>query len=238
MGVDFIRVGRFEDVARWHVTRFVRRAAGELPAGASVLDAGAGECAYKGLFAHCKYRSIDSGVGDARWDYSHLDYIAPLDRMPIPDGTFDAVLCTQVLEHLEFPRECVAEMCRVLKPGGRLYLTAPMAQGEHQQPYDFFRYTSFGLRSICERAGFENVRIEPFGGICTRWAHELRSMVALFPPRAGERRLSVKGLLGLPLKAAVFVAVRLLQILLLAMDRLDGKRDYPLGWGLVAEKRV
>lgn len=127
-----------------------------------MLDAGAGECAYKHLFDPCEYKSIDLGIGDSDWDYRNLDYIAPLDAMPIGDATFDAVLCTQVLDHLKNPQECVKEMNRVLKPGGYLFLTVPMSQEEHQVPYDFFRYTSYGLRHICSEAGFKEMEIIPF----------------------------------------------------------------------------
>src|SRR5262245_40469135 len=145
---DFTRYSRLGDVGRWHVNRFVERVAAQLPAGTRLLDAGAGECAYKKYFAHCDYKSVDLGVGNLEWAYENLDYVAPLDQLPLADDTFDAALCTQVLEHLEQPRACVKELYRVLKPGAQLYLTVPMAQSEHQVPYDFFRYTSYGLRSI------------------------------------------------------------------------------------------
>jgi len=61
-------------------------------------------------------------VGESRWNYANLDYVGSLHEMPIEDDLFDAVLCTQVLEHLEWPRESVKEMHRVLKPGGKLYM--------------------------------------------------------------------------------------------------------------------
>lgn len=156
---DFHRYSRLEDVGRWHINHWVRAVAESLPPGTRLLDAGAGECAYKPLFAHCDYRAVDLAVGTEAWNYSHLDYVASLDNLPIRDHTFDAVLCTQTLEHVEWPRESVSEMYRVLKPGGALYLTAPMAHCEHQQPFDFFRYTSFGLRSILTHAGFPEANI-------------------------------------------------------------------------------
>lgn len=126
------------------------------------MDAGAGESVYKNLFSHCDYKAINLAVGESKWNYANLDYIGPLHEMPIEDGIFDAVLCTQVLEHLEWPRESVREMHRFLRPGGVLYITVPMAQAEHQIPYDFFRYTSYGLRSICAHAGFDEIEVKPF----------------------------------------------------------------------------
>jgi ubiquinone/menaquinone biosynthesis C-methylase UbiE len=139
---DFTTRRKIADIGRWFINEFVEHVSGELPVGCSILDAGAGEGAYKKYFRHCNYKAVDLGVGDERWNYGNLDYVAPLHDLPIEDYTFDAILCTQVLEHLEYPRESVEEFYRVLKVGGKLYLTAPMAHVEHQTPYDFFRYTS------------------------------------------------------------------------------------------------
>ncbi len=75
-------------------------------------------------------------------------------RFPFVDCSFDAVLCNQVLEHVFNPHEFVAEMHRVLKPGGRLVLTVPFVWDEHEQPFDYARYSSFGLRALFEEKGF------------------------------------------------------------------------------------
>ena len=234
---DFSRLPKIKDIGRWYVTKFVEDVAKSLPAGSSVLDAGAGECVYKRLFSHCEYKAIDLGIGETSWNYGNLDYVGPLHDMPIESNAFDAVLCTQVLEHLEWPRESVKEMCRVLKSGGRLFVTAPMSQGEHQIPYDFFRYTSFGLRSICEHAGLKVLEICPFGGRWTRWAYELPGCLSVFPP-SGIRstRPNVAGILLLPLKIVALGIVRMLQLVLLSLDKLDKTRNDPFGWGLVARK--
>jgi ubiquinone/menaquinone biosynthesis C-methylase UbiE len=157
--------------------------------------------------------------------------------MPIKDGIFDAVLCTQVLEHLEWPRESVMEMYRVLKPGGKLYITLPMAQSEHQVPYDFFRYTSYGIESICKHAGFKEIKITPFGGLWVRWAYELpRGMTIL--PAAGLRsnNPNIIGIALLPAKFAALAIVRLLQMVFFWLDRFDNKKDDPFGWSCVATK--
>ncbi len=234
---DFTARSKLQDTGRWHITRFVRSVAGRLPPGASLLDAGAGECAYKGFFAHCRYVAMDLAVGESSWNYANLDCLARLDGLPLADGSVDAVLCTQVLEHLEWPREAVREFHRVLKPGGVLYLTAPMAQAEHQVPFDYFRYTSFGLRTILREAKFDAPRIEPLGGMPARMAYELPRIMALFPGsglRSG--RVRIGGILLLPVRAATFMAVRLLQRLLLWADRFDRARDDPLGWSVTASK--
>src|SRR5437773_2389759 len=114
---DFTKRPKLQDIGRWYVTEFVAGVAGSLPPETLVLDAGAGECAYKKYFSHCRYKAVDLAVGDNEWNYENLDYVAPLHDMPIEDGTFDVILSTQTLEHLEWPRESVREMHRVLKPG-------------------------------------------------------------------------------------------------------------------------
>jgi SAM-dependent methyltransferase len=234
---DFTEHSRLADVGRWYITRFVRSVADRLPPGTLLLDAGAGECAYKRFFAHCRYLAMDLGVGETAWNYANLDSFARLDRLPLADDCLDAVLCTQVLEHLEWPRESVAEFRRVLKPGGTLYLTAPMAQAEHQAPHDFFRYTSFGLRAICADAGFRITQLAPFGGLPTRMAYELPRIMDLFPGSGVlTGRVRIGGLLLLPVRAATFLAMRLLQGILLWADRFDRTRNDPFGWSLIAQK--
>ena len=235
---EFSNCSKLADTGRWFVNHFVREVSRELPPGSRILDAGAGECAYKAYFRHCDYKAVDLGIGEEKWNYGKLDYKAPLDKLPLPDNSFDAILCTQVLEHLERPRESVSEFYRVLKVGGKLYLTAPMAQAQHQAPYDFFRYTSFGLLSIISEAGFGAIRIEPFGGIFTRWAYELPRALDLFPKlRSPLGRVSASGIAALPLKALCFVIIRISQCLLLALDPLDHRKDDPLGWSALAAKK-
>ena len=185
---DFGIKSKYSDTSRWYVNRFIHSIAGQLKPGLRLLDAGAGECAYKHCLSHLDYIATDLAVGDVDWNYTNLDVIARLHSLCFQDDSFDAVLCTQVLEHLEWPRESVAEFYRVLKPGGLLFITVPMAQNEHQVPYDFFRYTSFGVRSICEHAGFVVIEVLPFGGFFTRWAYELPNFFDYTPPHWDNQR--------------------------------------------------
>jgi SAM-dependent methyltransferase len=234
---DFSARSKLREIGRWYVTRFVEDVARMLPSGSRMLDAGAGECAYKTFFPNARYVAIDAAIGDSSWNYHDLSCLGALHQLPFKDHSFDVILCTQTLEHLEWPRESVTEFFRVLSPSGILYMTVPMAHHEHQVPYDFFRYTSYGLDSICRRAGFANVQVIPFGGTFTRLAYELSRVLSIFPS-AGIRRghLQIKGILCLPLRALLLIPVRLLQMLLLALDHLDRRRDYPLGWGVIARK--
>jgi SAM-dependent methyltransferase len=135
---------RLEDVAK------------KLPAGALVLDAGAGECPHATLFAHTRYVKLDRGIGDHTWDYSKVDVLGDICALPFRPGVFDAVINIQVLEHIKEPRQCVAEMARALKPGGQLILTTVQCWEIHQHPNDFFRFTRYGLTYLFDKAGLES----------------------------------------------------------------------------------
>jgi SAM-dependent methyltransferase len=234
---EFLKKSKLSDIGRWYANQFVKYVAKSLKNGTLILDAGAGESAYKRLFDHCNYKAIDLAVGESRWNYSNLDYIGPLNDMPIDDAHFDAVLCTQVLEHLEWPRESVAEMYRVLKPGGRIFISVPMAQREHQVPYDFFRYTSYGLRSILSHAGFTEIKVVACGGFLTRWAYEIPRILSIFPSAGiNQGSLNLVGLFLLPIKIIFKLLVKIIQLSFLYLDHLDKEKNFPFGWTCEAVK--
>ena len=205
---------------RRHILAFVRRAASATPAGTRLLDAGAGEGPYRALFAHCAYVSSD-------WSSSphpgarRADIVSPLERLPVDDGAFGAVLCTQVLEHVERPEVVMAELFRVLEPGGTLWLTAPMVGQLHEEPHDFFRYTRHGLRSLAEHAGFSDAQIEPLGGYFTALGVLATNCGVSIGVGTGGRDGARRVL------AAVF---RGIGRALPALDRIDERRALPVGW--------
>jgi SAM-dependent methyltransferase len=120
-----------------------------------VLDAGSGDGRWRDhLPRDIHYVGFDLGVGDKDVDYSHLDAKVDLVALPVRNACFDAIISIQVLEHMRKPWIVLDEMSRVLKPGGTLFLSCPQGEPQHQVPYDFFRYTPFGLRSLLEERGF------------------------------------------------------------------------------------
>jgi SAM-dependent methyltransferase len=161
-----VTLARWDNPARILIDGFVARTAQDMPRDARILDAGAGECAYAPAFGHCRYIACDRAVGDTRWDYGQLDVVADLASLPFREGVFDAVLCTQTLEHMAQPAAVLQDTAAVLKPGGRLYLSVPfLGDPIHQEPYDFFRYTSYGLRHLIEKADLTPVSVSPMGGV-------------------------------------------------------------------------
>jgi SAM-dependent methyltransferase len=119
----------------------------------NLLDVGCGTMPYRKLFQVTSYTGLEYDTEIARKrDLADAYYDG--DKFPFEDQRFDALLCNQVLEHVFNPDVFVRELARVIKPSGRLMITVPFIWDEHEQPYDFARYTSFGLKAILERNGF------------------------------------------------------------------------------------
>jgi SAM-dependent methyltransferase len=132
-----------------------------------VLDAGAGRGAYRDmLLQHAKeYVGMDVSQSTA------TSVVGDAQCLPLTDTSFDTVFCSQVLEHVPRPWNALAEMKRVLKPGGHLILTVPHISWLHNEPHDYYRYTKHGLRFLLNQAGFEEVKMKPAGGLLSLLGH-------------------------------------------------------------------
>lgn len=194
--------------------------AATLPPRARVLDAGAGEGAYKGHFPTACYVGLDLGIGDQQWDYTQLDVLGDLTSLPFADGVFDAALNIVTLEHVKDPARVLAELGRVLKPGGRLLLVVPHEWEVHQHPHDFFRYTKYGVEELARRAGLRIVSLETGGGYFRLLSRRLLNGGQFFP---------------LPLNLFWFLWVAPMALLLPLFDSLDQRRDFTLGYLVVLE---
>lgn len=91
------------------------------------------------------------------------DVLAAAEALPFKGGIFDVVICSEVLEHTRDPRVVLAEVSRVLRPGGRLLIAVPFLYQIHASPHDFGRYTDFFWRSALENSGFTVERLEKQG---------------------------------------------------------------------------
>ncbi len=158
--------------SRVYLDRFVAGAGASVAAGAYVLDAGAGDGPYRHHFDHTNYEAADFEQVPGK-TYSGNHYVCDLAAIPVPDGRFDLVLFSQVLEHIAEPAAVLAELHRVLKPGGRIWASAPLFYEEHEQPYDFYRYTQFGLRRLFEEAGFRELEVEWLEGYLGTISYQL-----------------------------------------------------------------
>jgi SAM-dependent methyltransferase len=149
--------------------RWVAEQAASLPAGARLLDVGAGSCPYRPLFSHCEYRAQDftglQGEQLRHGGYGQIDYVCDAAAIPAGDHSFDAVLCTEMIEHVPDPLAVVQELARLLKPGGKLMLTAPLGSGIHQEPHHYYGgFTPYWYQRFLAQVGFKDIRVEPNAG--------------------------------------------------------------------------
>lgn len=146
----------------------------DLPNGIRILDAGAGELRNRSLCGHLSYVSQDfcqyEGVGNRdglqteQWDTSGIDLVCDITDIPEPDNSFDAILCTEVLEHVPNPTHALDEFVRLLKPGGQLILTAPFASMVHFAPYHYCTgFSRYWYEHHLDERGFEIESLIPNG---------------------------------------------------------------------------
>lgn len=165
-----------------------------IPDDALVLDAGSGDAPYKSLFEHARYESADFEQVDKA--YAASTYVCDLQRIPVEDDRFDFIVFNQVMEHLPEPKLVLAELHRILKPGGKMIYTGPLFYEEHEQPYDFYRYTQFGLRHLLTATGYTIDRIDWLEGYFGTVGYQLNTMARYLPhkPRDISRGLTGYGL--------------------------------------------
>lgn len=128
----------------------------------TLLDVGAGSLPNRKYFKNIRYLSQDI-VQNKK---GSIKYVCDINEgiAEIRSSTIDLILSTQVLEHIREPHKVFKEFNRLLMINGRVFLTTNMCYEEHMIPYDYFRYTKYGLRYLGESNGFEVESIKPQGG--------------------------------------------------------------------------
>lgn len=176
-----------------------------------ILDIGAGETPYKQYFNKCKYFSQDV-INNPK---KTIDYICDSKNIPVKDNSFDFILCTQVLEHVKEPHLVIKEMFRILKKGGKVFLTTHLCMEEHMIPYDYFRFTRYGLSYLAKSNGFRKAIIAPQGGRFIA----LSKMIQTAIPHI----LTKKYLIYLYYLIAI-VPIFLINLILYYLDKLDKQK--------------
>ncbi|QWD09089.1 methyltransferase domain-containing protein [Polynucleobacter paneuropaeus] len=145
-----------------------------VPSGLKILDAGAGELQNKPLCKHLNYVSQDvckyEGSGNSKglhmgtWNTEGIDIVSDIANIPVEDASFDVVLCSEVFEHLPNPLLALDEFSRLLKPGGRLIITAPFASLVHFAPYFYATgFSSYWYDYHLTEKGFRVDELQPNG---------------------------------------------------------------------------
>jgi len=145
-----------------------------------LLDIGCGNKSKQLLVGDLVDEYVGLDHAETLHDLTQADLIGNAYEIPIPDASFDSVLCTAVLEHLEDPHAALLEASRILKPGGYAIYTAPLYWHLHEEPRDFFRYTRHGLQHLFTAAGWEIIHILPMSGFWGTFLTELNYYIARF----------------------------------------------------------
>lgn len=223
----------------------------EVSNGEIVLDAGAGSFRYKKILLEKGY-VYESQDFDQGFDFESRGkhtYTCDLEKIPVRDGYFDLIICTQVLEHLPKPSIVFAEFSRVLRSGGTLGLTTNFLFPKHGEPYDYFRFTDHSLRALSESTDFSVLDIKPRGGFFTLLAKVLFDFPEIFKSKLlyegasphGPRKLSLSKfpviLVSAPLVFILDIACTILAFIVSLFDFLDKKNRFTLGYQLIAIKK-
>jgi len=146
---------------------WVKHSLEKIPKGSLLLDAGCGPQQYKKYCSHLIYKSQDFGEYDGKgtgeglqisqWEYGKVDYVGNIWEIAEKDESFDAILCTEVLEHIPYPEQTIKEFSRLLKQGGMLLLTAPFCSIPHMEPY--YHYNGFSKDFYIYFANKYNLKI-------------------------------------------------------------------------------
>ncbi len=156
--LDFQALPQQDRAQQWsgaavHVdTEFSRRTKGKI-----LLDLGCGSPEARSAahdVDHGRYIGLDFLLEN------HPNIVAPVDHLCLQDNSVDSINCISLLEHVYEPMRAIAEMFRVLRPGGCVRVQVPFLLGYHGFPDDYFRYTHSALRRMFEEQGFRIVLLE------------------------------------------------------------------------------
>jgi ubiquinone/menaquinone biosynthesis C-methylase UbiE len=147
-----------------HLIEDLKRVVPQYAAG-DVLDVGCGNKPYEQLFESVSNKYVGCDVVQS--SENKVDVICEAVNLLFDDNSFDTVFSTQVIEHVEDPFKMLGEMYRVLKKDGIVIISAPFCWELHEQPYDFFRYSKYGLHAMFKRHNLEILELKANGG---KWA--------------------------------------------------------------------
>ncbi len=234
------------DGERYSIVNFIKNSAKLLEKNELVLDAGAGTRPYKKYFSHTRYESTDfENIFDQESKTRH-NFICNLDNIPKPDNHYDTIINTQVLEHVPEPEKVLREFNRILKPNGKLFLTAPQGWGIHDAPFHFFNFTKYGLEYLFKKAGFKIVFVKPRGGIFWYLGKRIKTLL----PYLFFQYVFTKddnNQIKFKLHPLIFILIPffvvfypitniVVPLTFFYLDRLDKKQDYTLGYACYCVK--
>lgn len=155
--------------------KWMIKQANSIRSGSRVLDIGAGGCPHRDKFKNCDYYTQDFvQLSDSQIQnqvgYGKIDYVSDILDIPVPNESYDVIICTEVIEHVPDPISAIKEISRILKPEGTLLITAPLQSGLHQEPYHYYGgYTKYWYQKFLGENNFTNLNIESNGSLHTTY---------------------------------------------------------------------
>ncbi len=154
-------------------------AAGETVGGTRLLDYGCADSPYRNQLP----KTMEYVGADLKGNRAADVLLDEDGSVPLPAGSFDIVLSTQVLEHVADPSAYLVECFRLLRPGGTLVLTTHGIMYLHRDPQDYWRWTCDGLARIVQRAGLDVVEMRGVLGLAAAALQLLQDGTAGHIPR-------------------------------------------------------
>lgn len=155
----------------------------DLPAGCKILDVGAGEQPYRKYCSHLDYKCQDfcqydgkgdsTGIQTSNFNISNIDIVSDISEIPVENNSYDAILCTEVIEHVPNPVDAIKEMGRILKPKGKIIISSPFFSLSHFAPYHFYSgFNKYFYQEVFKN-GFEINSCVAYGNYFEVLAQEL-----------------------------------------------------------------
>ncbi|MFZ4770367.1 MAG: class I SAM-dependent methyltransferase [Ferruginibacter sp.] len=215
-------------IVMYFLIRDLKNAIGSYAKG-KILDVGCGNKPYEPLFNTSKENYVGCDVVQS--SENKVDVLCKATCIHLENEMFDTVLSTQVMEHVDNSDLMMKECNRVLKQNGILILSVPLCWELHEEPYDFFRFTKYGLQELCIRNNFEVVELMSNGG---KWAAIFQMNINMIYSTFRKKNLFIKGLKFL------FINLHFTSLLNRLAIRIDKKYFDPLltlNYVLVARKK-
>jgi len=196
-----------------------------------LLDIGCGNKPYNNIVT--PYINEYIGCDIVQSSDNQVNILCPANNIPLDDRSFDTVISTQTIEHVEDHQGLVNEAYRLLNTGGVFILSGPLYWPLHEEPFDFFRFTRHGFKYILEKAGFEVVSIDSNGG---KWSVAGQSFLHALYPHVD----NVKGLKGKIIRGSISLigGVKSINKFFLYLDSKATDYTNTMNYVIVAKKSI
>lgn len=190
-----------------------------------LIDIGCGTKPYQNMLAPYVIEHVGLDREQPFNALAQPDLVGTAYEIPVAEEEFDTALSTGALEHLAEPELALRECFRILKPGGIAIYTAPLIWHVHAAPWDYYRFTSHGLKYLFEKCGFEAVEVKALSGFWVTFGQLFVYYLYRFN-QGFMRFIPVIPLVGLLIQAVVYM-----------LDRIDKAEDWTWSYIVIAKKK-